>query len=64
MIQGMKVDLIIDLTNTTKYYNANQFNKMNIDYHKMAIDGFSQVPSLLQVNQFSKFFLMDIKKLT
>uniref|UniRef100_T1IQI5 Uncharacterized protein n=1 Tax=Strigamia maritima TaxID=126957 RepID=T1IQI5_STRMM len=46
-----KLGLIIDLTNTNRYYNAVDLQKWNIQYSKIYVEG-KKVPNSFIVNQF------------
>ncbi|CAI5527195.1 unnamed protein product [Closterium sp. Naga37s-1] len=52
--RSMKKDvgLVIDLTNTTRYYNPKEFFKYNVKYLKLACRGRDEVPDDETVNRF------------
>lgn len=49
----LNVGMVVDLTNTSKYYNGAQvFQSSDIRYHKLPVEGHKSPPSLYCVNQF------------
>ncbi|EQC42709.1 hypothetical protein SDRG_00436 [Saprolegnia diclina VS20] len=51
--QGLSVHMVIDLTNTYKYYSgANELETRNVEYVKMRVEGFADVPSEDIVDRF------------
>ncbi|XP_031397140.1 mRNA-capping enzyme-like isoform X2 [Punica granatum] len=51
-VMGRKLGLVIDLTNTTRYYSALDLKKEGIKHVKIACVGRDAVPSNAQVNEF------------
>ncbi|CAN1142386.1 mRNA-capping enzyme [Linum perenne] len=51
-VSGRKLGLVIDLTNTTRYYSINEFKKEGIKYIKIQCRGRDAVPENVAVNQF------------
>ncbi|CAN0879813.1 mRNA-capping enzyme [Linum grandiflorum] len=51
-VSGRKLGLVIDLTNTTRYYSTNEFKKEGIKYIKIQCRGRDAVPENVAVNQF------------
>ncbi|CAN1171937.1 mRNA-capping enzyme [Linum perenne] len=47
-----KLGLVIDLTNTTRYYSSNEFKNYSIKYVKIQCRGRDAVPENVAVNQF------------
>jgi len=47
-----KIGLVIDLTNTTKYYDKLEITSKGIKYHKISCTGYNQSPSDDEVNNF------------
>ncbi|OQS02438.1 hypothetical protein THRCLA_05189 [Thraustotheca clavata] len=53
--QGLSVHLVIDLTNTFKYYNGqDEFERRNVEYVKLKVEGFADVPSEMIIQRFFK----------
>ncbi|KDO27997.1 hypothetical protein SPRG_07275 [Saprolegnia parasitica CBS 223.65] len=51
--QGLSVHMVIDLTNTYKYYSgASELETRNVEYVKMRVEGFADVPSEDVVHSF------------
>ncbi|GAA0142534.1 mRNA capping factor [Lithospermum erythrorhizon] len=51
-VLGRKLGLIIDLTNTTRYYSTSEWNKEGIKHVKIACRGRDSVPDNESVNSF------------
>ncbi|XP_071723071.1 uncharacterized protein [Rutidosis leptorrhynchoides] len=51
-VLGRKLGLVIDLTNTTRYYSVNDWKKEGIKYVKINCKGRGSVPENEAVNQF------------
>ncbi|CAK9277141.1 unnamed protein product [Sphagnum jensenii] len=49
---GRKVGLVIDLTNTSRYYNSNEWTKEGVKYVKVPCRGRNEVPDNELVNTF------------
>ncbi|CAF4348727.1 unnamed protein product, partial [Adineta steineri] len=59
-----KIGLIIDLTNTDRFYNSNdEFTQKNIQYEKIRCRGHGETPNEEQINTFIRvcdhFFSMN-----
>ncbi|OQR91942.1 hypothetical protein ACHHYP_04185 [Achlya hypogyna] len=53
--QKQSVHMVIDLTNTFKYYDGQrEFHERNVEYVKMKVEGFADVPSESIVRRFIK----------
>ncbi|CEG40241.1 mrna-capping enzyme-like [Plasmopara halstedii] len=53
MTQNLDVKMIIDLTNTFKYYDGGQeFKETGVEYVKLKIEGFSRPPDVRDVAKF------------
>lgn len=57
-----KLGLIIDLTNTTKYYDSNYLKPLHIKYMKIFNKGYGSAPSQEIVNLFIRVINSFIKK--
>ncbi|CAL1399366.1 unnamed protein product [Linum trigynum] len=51
-VSGRKLGLVIDLTNTTRYYSTNELKKDGIKHLKIQCRGRDAVPENVAVNQF------------
>ncbi|CAL1378872.1 unnamed protein product [Linum trigynum] len=51
-VSGRKLGLVIDLTNTTRYYSTNELKKDGIKHIKIQCRGRDAVPENVAVNQF------------
>lgn len=49
---GRKIGLVIDLTNTSRYYNSNEWTNDGVKYVKVACRGRNEVPDPESVNTF------------
>ncbi|OAF72187.1 GTP--RNA guanylyltransferase [Intoshia linei] len=56
-----KINLIIDLTKTSRYYDKDELNSYNCKYFKMACDGHGQPPSEKNVKDFNNIVTNFIK---
>lgn len=50
---GFELKIVIDLTNTDRYYDKLEFEKEDIRYEKIRCKGYNNVPEIIDVNRFS-----------
>ncbi|GAB4833948.1 hypothetical protein Ancab_032195 [Ancistrocladus abbreviatus] len=51
-VQGRKLGMVVDLTNTDRYYSPSEFRKENLKYLKIRCQGRDSVPDNESVNTF------------
>ena len=49
---GKRLGAVIDLTMSTKYYKADEFEHLNVRYVKIPCKGHGETPSPAEVNRF------------
>lgn len=51
-VRGKRIGMVVDLTNTDRYYNHNEFKKEGVKHLKIRCQGRDSVPDNESVNQF------------